>query len=100
MRADEDEIEGLLAEGNTIRELLAPRRVIRKDGKVVAVECVRNELGNPGPDGRRQPVAIEGSEHEIPIDTMIVAIGQRAELSFLDGSSVSVTDKGQIAIAE
>jgi putative selenate reductase len=98
--ADEDEIEGLIAEGNTIRELLAPQRVIRKDGKIVAVECVRNKLGNPGPDGRRRPVAIEGSEHEIPVDTMIVAIGQRAELSFLDGSSISITDKGRIAIAE
>ena len=100
MPADEDEIEGLVTEGNTIRELLAPRRVIRKDGRIVAVECVRNKLGNPGPDGRRQPVAIEGSEHEIPVDTMIVAIGQRADLSFLDGSSVSVTDKGRIAIEE
>jgi len=100
MPADEDEIEGLLAEGNTIRELLAPLRVIRKDGKIVAVECVHNKLGTPGPDGRRRPVAIEGSEHEIPVDTMIVAIGQRAELSFLDGSSVSVTDKGRIAVEE
>ncbi len=100
MPADDEEIEGLLAEGNTIRELLAPQRVIRKDEKVVAVECVRNKLGNPGPDGRRRPVAIEGSEHEIPVDTMIVAIGQRADLSFLDGSSISVADKGRIAIAE
>jgi len=100
MPADEDEIEGLLAEGNTIRELLAPRRVIRKNGKIVAVECVRNKLGVPGPDGRRRPVAIEGSGHEIPVDTMIVAIGQRADLSFLDGSSISVTDKGRIAIEE
>jgi len=100
MPADEDEIEGLIAEGNHIEELLSPVRVIRKDGKIVAVECVRNKLGNPGPDGRRRPVAIGGSEHEIPVDTMIVAIGQRAELSFLDGSSVSVTDKGRIAIEE
>ncbi len=97
MPADVDEIEDLLAEGNSIEELLSPVRVIRKSGKIVAIKCLRNKLGEPGPDGRRRPVPIEGSELEIPADTMIIAIGQLPELSFLDGSGISVTNKGRIA---
>ncbi|MEA3238704.1 MAG: putative selenate reductase subunit YgfK [Candidatus Bipolaricaulota bacterium] len=97
MPADIEEIEDLLAEGNTIEELLSPVRVIRKDGKMVGIRCVRNRLGEPGPDGRRRPVPIKGSEIDIPADTMIIAIGQRPELTFLDGSGISVTDRGRIA---
>ncbi len=97
MPADLEEIEDLVTEGNSIEELLSPMRVIREDDKIVAIKCVRNKLGEPGPDGRRRPVPIEGSEINIPADTMIVAIGQRSELSFLDGSGVSTTDKGRIA---
>jgi len=97
MPADADEIEDLLAEGNTIEELLSPVRIIRKNGKILAIECIHNRLGEPGPDGRRRPIPIEGSEFDIPADTLIIAIGQRPELSFLDGSRISVTNKGRIA---
>jgi len=100
MPADVDEIEDLLAEGNSIDELLSPVCMIRKDGKIVAIKCLRNKLGEPGPDGRRRPVTIEGSEIDIPADTMIIAIGQRPELTFLDGSGISVTDRGRIAAEE
>ena len=100
MPADIEEIEELLAEGNNIEELLSPVRVIRKNGKIVAIRCVRNRLGEPGPDGRRRPVPIDGSEIDIPADTMIIAIGQRPELAFLDGSEISVTDRGRIAAEE
>ena len=56
--------------------------------RVAAIECVRNRLGEPGPDGRRAPVAIPGSEFTIETDTVIVAVGQLPELAFLDGSAV------------
>ena len=49
---------------------------------------MRNELGEPGPDGRREPVPIEGSEFRIEADSIIVAIGQQPDLAFLDGSAV------------
>jgi len=100
MPADSEEIEDLIVEGNTIEELLSPVSVIREDGRIVAIRCVRNMLGEPGPDGRRRPVPIEGSEVDIPADTLIIAIGQRSELSFLDGSEVSITEKGRIAAEE
>ena len=43
-----------------------------------ALECLRYELGEPDASGRRRPVAIPGSEFELAVDTVIVAIGNVA----------------------
>lgn len=66
---------------------------------MVGLECVRNELGEAGPDGRRRPIPIEGSEFQIEADSIIVAIGQRPDVSFLDGSAVTLRRDGTIAVA-
>jgi len=107
MPAIEEEIEEVLAEGVILEELASPTRVIlseretdergRKKGKVAALECIRNELGEAGEDGRRKPIPIEGSEFEIEADSIIVAIGQIPDVSFLDGSSVSLCKNGTVA---
>jgi len=96
--AEEEEIEDLLAEGNGLIELASPVRIIRKDGKISGIECIKNELGEPDPSGRRRPVPIAGSEFEIPVDSVIVAIGQKPEISFLEGSSVTVKGNGAIGV--
>ena len=106
MPASPEELEGALEEGNILLELTSPVRVVRLPtfgklatvGKVVALECQRNKLGDPGPDGRRKPVAIPGSEFQIPCDTVIVAVGQNPDFGFLDGSVVTVCSEGGIAI--
>lgn len=46
-----------------------------EDGKVVAVECLKMELGEPDDSGRRRPIPIKGSEYTKEMDTVIVAIG-------------------------
>jgi len=46
-----------------------------KNGRAVALRCVRMELGEPDERGRRRPVEIAGSEFEMPVDTVIMAIG-------------------------
>ena len=56
------------------------RVILDADGKVVALECVRNRLGEPGPDGRRRPLPIPGSEFQIPCDTVIIAVGPEPRL--------------------
>jgi putative selenate reductase len=99
MPASPEELEGALEEGNILLELTAPLRVIRDAaGKVTALECQRNRLGEPGPDGRRKPIAIPGSEFQIPCDTVIVAVGQNPDFGFLEGSVVTVCGAGGIAI--
>jgi putative selenate reductase len=88
MPAAEEEIEGALEEGNVLEELVAPVEVLRDDGRVVGVKCVRNSLGAAGPDGRRVPAPVAGSEFSLACDSVIVAVGQLPELAFLDGSRV------------
>jgi putative selenate reductase len=94
--AEPEELEWLFEEGNELIELASPARVILKDGHVAALECVRNELGEPGPDGRRSPVPIEGSHFRIDADTIILAIGQKPAIGFLDGSGLSFRRDGGI----
>ncbi|MDY7078403.1 MAG: putative selenate reductase subunit YgfK [Chloroflexota bacterium] len=90
MPADDEEVEDALAEGVLLRELVSPAKVILREGQVVGLECIQNELGEVGTDGRRRPVPIAGSEFQIEADAIIVAIGQAPDVSFLDGSGVSL----------
>ncbi|HEV58099.1 MAG TPA: dihydropyrimidine dehydrogenase, partial [Phycisphaerales bacterium] len=48
------------------------------DGRVAGVECLRYELGEPDESGRRRPVPLAGSEFQLEVDTVIVAIGNKA----------------------
>jgi putative selenate reductase len=98
MPAEQEELTWLFEEGNSLIELVSPVRVIPKNGRVVALECVRNELGESGPDGRRTPVPVEGSRFQIEADSIILAIGQKPDLAFLDGTAVTFRHDGAIAI--
>jgi glutamate synthase (NADPH/NADH) small chain len=48
------------------------------ESRVVAVECQKMELGEPDASGRRRPVPMKGSEYKLPVDTVIVSIGNGA----------------------
>jgi len=107
MPAEEEELRDLFDEGNELMELVSPSRVILAKGHAVALECVRNELGEPGPDGRRKPVRIEGSEFEIGAGngangsvSVILAIGQRPDIAFLEGGSINFRKDGAVVTDE
>lgn len=89
MPADPLEVRDAEEEGVTFHYLCNPVRIIEKDGKVAAVECIRMELGEPDKSGRRRPVPVPGSEFIIETDILIPAIGQAVDLSFL-GSDAGV----------
>ena len=76
MPADPVEIHDAEEEGVKFHYLCNPVRIIEKEGKVVGVECIRMELGEPDASGRRRPVPMKGSEFIVEVDTAIVAIGQ------------------------
>jgi glutamate synthase (NADPH/NADH) small chain len=66
------------AEEETIdfRLLTNPVGIKGENGWVTGIECVKMELGEPDASGRRRPVEIKGSNHVIPVEVVIVAIGQ------------------------
>ncbi len=98
MPAAPEELDGALVEGNLLEELVSPVEILRADRRVTGVRCVRNTLGDPGPDGRRSPVPLAGTEFVVPADTVIVAVGQLPELAFLDGSGVSRHRGGGVVV--
>ncbi|MFH0881303.1 MAG: FAD-dependent oxidoreductase [Lentisphaerota bacterium] len=98
MPAQLEEIRAAQEEGIDITELAAPNKVIHKEGKLVALQCMRMKLGEPDASGRKRPVEVPGSEFEIPMDHLIVAIGQKAQLEFLVKEGVAFSKKGYIQV--
>ena len=74
--ARREEVHHALQEGIIFDMLTNPIEVIGDEkGWVSALKCIRMELGEPDESGRRSPVPVEGSEFEIPCDTVIMALG-------------------------
>jgi len=77
MPARIEEIENAEEEGIEFHFLVTPVRYIGdENGWVKEVEVIKMKLGEPDESGRRRPIPIEGSEFTIPVDTVVVAIGQ------------------------
>ena len=85
MPADEVEIHDAEEENVEFHFLTTPVRVIAENNKVVGLECIRMELGEPDDSGRRRPVPVKGSEFVFDCDTVVPAIGQAVDLSVLEG---------------
>jgi formate dehydrogenase beta subunit len=84
MPADVWEVDGAEEEGVKFEFLVLPKKIIVDDkNQVTGVECVRMQLGEPDDSGRRRPEPIEGSEFILECDTVIPAIGQDPDLSFI-----------------
>ncbi|MCX7731919.1 MAG: NADPH-dependent glutamate synthase [candidate division WOR-3 bacterium] len=76
MPARAAEIHHAEEEGVEFQLLTNPVRYIAdENGWVREVECIRMELGEPDASGRRRPVPVPGSEFRIPVDTVVIAIG-------------------------
>ncbi len=83
MPAYEEEIEAALEEGISLTTLLSPVEVVSEDGAITGIKCIRNQLGELDSSGRRSPQPIPGTEHVIPIDTLVVAIGEQPDIDHL-----------------
>jgi len=85
MPANEMEIVAAEEEGVQFHFLAAPSRVIGDEsGKAKQLEYIQMELGEPDESGRRRPVPIEGSETLLDLDTVIAAIGQKADSGIVE----------------
>lgn len=84
MPAHETEVNDAEAEGVIYHFLVNPVALVAENGCIKGMQCVRMELGEPDDSGRRRPVPVPGSEFFLPCDIVVPAIGQTADLSFLD----------------
>ena len=95
MPASPWEIEEAEEEGIKFHYLAAPVSVKGDGKKAVALVCTRMRLGEPDASGRRRPEPVPGSEFEIPVESIIPAIGQASDLGFLKGE-VELNKNGTI----
>ena len=99
MPANPWEVDDAEAEGVQLHLLTQPVEVLSNNGHVSGVRCVRMRLGEPDASGRRRPIPIEGSEFVIPCDTMVAAVAQAPEISFLDPDhGLEITRWGTFAV--
>lgn len=76
MPARKEEVHHAMEEGIIFKNLNNPVKILGdENGRVRAMECIEMELGEPDASGRRKPIAKEGSNFEIPVDTVIMSIG-------------------------
>ncbi|MCL4079495.1 NADPH-dependent glutamate synthase [Coriobacteriia bacterium Es71-Z0120] len=78
MPARREEVHHAREEGIEFKMLCSPQEIVGKDGWVTGMVVTDMQLGEPDASGRRSPVCVVGSEHTIECDTVIVAVGTRA----------------------
>jgi putative selenate reductase len=99
MPADPEEIHAIRDEGIQIVELARPVGLRIEDGALAGVTCTRTEYrGTRDAAGRKVPHDVPGSEFEIGLDTLILAISQHPVLDFFGGRPPDLTPGGFIAV--
>jgi glutamate synthase (NADPH/NADH) small chain len=91
MPANPMEVEESREEGVEYHFLRNPTKIIGQNGKVVGMELIKMKLGEPDASGRRRPIPIEGSNYTIKVDTVIPAISQAPDLSWVPEGTVNIT---------
>ncbi len=91
MPAEREEVLDCLEEGVELRELMTPVSIAALAGRL-ELTAARMRLGDADASGRRRPEPIAGAEARLSCDTLIIAVGQQAELSFLQDAGVKFGD--------
>ncbi|MDD4635697.1 MAG: FAD-dependent oxidoreductase [Dehalococcoidales bacterium] len=86
MPANDDEISEAEQEGIQILDSTSPLQIMGSKAKVYGVECLRTSPGVYDTSGRRRPEIIPGSDFCLEADTVIAAVGQIPDTSFLNQS--------------
>ncbi|MEW6377958.1 MAG: FAD-dependent oxidoreductase [Thermodesulfobacteriota bacterium] len=98
MPAYEEDVEEAEAEGIRFQFLTAPTEIVMKSKETISLRCIKMELGETDASGRRRPIPIQGSDFLVEVDTVIPAIGQTPDLSFLKGMGIETTPQGTIKV--
>lgn len=75
MPARQEEVEHAKEEGIVFRMLTNPVAILGEQNDVQAIRCVKMQLGQPDATGRRRPEEVPGSDFDLPVDAVIMAIG-------------------------
>ncbi|MBE0534030.1 MAG: FAD-dependent oxidoreductase [Phycisphaerae bacterium] len=91
-------MEAARSEGVRVETFVSPIKIDTRHGHLADIRCIRNSLGEVDASGRRRPVPIPGSEFTIPLDTLIVAIGERPDSDCLAPMGLEMTKSGTLRV--
>lgn len=102
MPARAEEVENAEEEGIIFELLTNPVEIYGDDdGWVRGMRCIRMELGEPDASGRRRPVPIPGSEFDMEVDLVVIAIGTRPNpLVFTEAGGLERSRHGTVVADE
>ena len=119
MPALSEEVDAAIEEGVKLEVLVSPLKIraevrkgtdfgkLEKQGQkhtkkrcVAAVEFIRNKLGKVDASRRRKPIQIPGSKFTIPLDTLIVTIGELPDSEKVSAMGIEISDRGTIVVDE
>lgn len=102
MPARAEEVGHAMEEGIIFDFLASPTEILGNEkGMVKGLKILSYELGEADASGRRSPLAIKGSEHEVAFDTVIVAVGNDSNpLLAKTTKGLAVDKKGQVLVDE
>ena len=102
MPARREEVHHAKEEGIIFKVLNNPVRINGdENGYVTSMECIEMELGEPDASGRRRPIPVEGSEYDIDVDCVIMALGTSPNpLIKSTTKGLEVNRKGGIIVEE
>lgn len=97
-----EEVHHAMEEGIVFKLLTNPVAIQGDEGgHVTGIECVNMELGEPDASGRRRPVVVEGSNHVVPVDMVIMSIGTKLNTLILDTTEeLAANERGGIGADE
>ncbi len=100
--ARREEADHAKEEGVEFRMLTNPIALTGDEkGWVKTMKCQQMRLGDPDASGRRSPIPVEGETFDLPVDMVVIAIGQSPNPLILQYSpGLTATRKGSIAADE
>lgn len=110
MPARKEEVLHAKEEGIEFRVLCNPKEILGDDKFTVsAMKCVEMELSEPDESGRRRPVEKQGSEVILPVETVIMAIGQKpnrlirdalGDVALYSWGGIQADEQGQTSVSD
>jgi glutamate synthase (NADPH/NADH) small chain len=93
------EVANSKEEGVTFLFNRQPLEILGNDDGVTGVKVIETRMGAPGPDGRRRPEPIEGSETILAADAVVIAFGFRPDPpAWLDDFDIDTLDSGRVLV--
>ena len=98
MPGSRKEVVNAKEEGVEFKFNLLPLDIaVDKNGKAIGVKMVKTEMGAPDAQGRRTPVVVEGSEHILEADAVIIAFGfQPSPAGWFGEFGIMLDEKGRV----